>query len=184
MAADVVAPAHVRHLGGGDLVVPDDAGADVVAALFERAGVKVTRSPDVTGALWSKLVLNCAYNALSAITDLPYGELVRRPGVPQVMHDIVVECLEVARAAGIALEGDVFEGVDRIARTMPGQRSSTAQDLRRGRRTEIDDLNGAIVRRGESLAIATPVNRALHAIVKALETVSGSTTAGAPADRP
>jgi 2-dehydropantoate 2-reductase len=190
MAAESVAPGHVRHLGGGELVMADDAELDRVATLFERAGVSVRRSANVTGELWRKLALNCAYNALSAVTGMPYGELVLQAGVPRVMHDSVVECVNVARAAGIALEGDVFEGVDRIARTMPGQFSSTAQDLRRGRPTEIDDLNGAIVRRGEALGIDTPVNRTLHALVKAMEAraagaaLSGSTAATAPADRP
>lgn len=188
MAAESVGTGQVRHLGGGALVLPDDDAVAPVAALFEQAGIPVTRSANVAGALWSKLVMNCAYNALSAITDLPYGELVRQAGVPQVMHDVVVECVNVARGLGIALEGDVFEGVERIARTMPGQRSSTAQDLRRGRRTEIDDLNGAIVRHAEPLGIATPVNRTLHALVRALETRAGpataATAAGAPADRP
>jgi 2-dehydropantoate 2-reductase len=169
VAAENVAPGHVRHWGGGKLVVPADAGADAVAALFERAGVSLRRSGNVQGALWSKLVMNCAYNALSAITNLPYGELVLRSGMPQVMRDAVIECIRVAEASGVVLEGDVFEGVADIARTMPGQWSSTAQDLRRGRRTEIDDLNGAIVRRGVALAIATPVNRTLHTLVVALE---------------
>jgi len=129
----------------------------------------VELSDNVPGALWLKLVLNCAYNALSAITDLPYGPLVAQPGIPETMRAAVLECLAVAGARGIALPGDVFEAVDRIARTMPGQFSSTAQDVRRGKRSEIDHLNGFVVREGERLGIATPVNRALHALVKVID---------------
>ncbi|MCV4785566.1 hypothetical protein OFM36_39665, partial [Escherichia coli] len=76
--------------------------------------------------------LNCAYNALSAITRLPYGALVQGQGVEAVMRDVVRECLEVARAEGVEVPGDVWEAVRRIAQTMPSQYSSTAQDLMRG----------------------------------------------------
>jgi 2-dehydropantoate 2-reductase len=143
--------------------------ADIVA-LFARAGVPVELSDNVLGALWGKLLLNCGYNAISAIADVPYGRMVTLPGVAQTVHDAVVECLAVAAALGVTIPGDVFAAVDRIATSMPGQVSSTCQDLRRGKPTEIDHLNGYIVREGERLGIATPLNRALHALVKALET--------------
>ncbi|HEY9027526.1 MAG TPA: 2-dehydropantoate 2-reductase, partial [Burkholderiaceae bacterium] len=87
VATEMAGPGHVRHLGRGELVIPADiAGALPAAAvvqLFARAGVKVELSGNVAGALWSKLVLNCAYNALSAIANLPYGQLVQQPGIPQ-----------------------------------------------------------------------------------------------------
>jgi 2-dehydropantoate 2-reductase len=78
--------------------------------------------------------------------------------------------MAVAEAARVAIPGDVWAAVDRIATSMPGQVSSTCQDLRRGKPTEIDHLNGFVVREGERLGVATPLNRALHALVKALET--------------
>ena len=126
-------------------------------------------SDNVAGALWAKLIVNCAYNALSAITQLPYGRLVQSAGVPAVMHDVVEECLAVAKAARVDVPGDMHEATRRIAQTMPGQYSSTAQDLARAKKTEIDHLNGFVVRKGESLGTPTPVNRTLLALVKALE---------------
>jgi 2-dehydropantoate 2-reductase len=176
VAAEMAGPGHVRHLGRGELVIPADIGAsgaglssaDIVA-LFARAGVPVELSDNVLGALWAKLVLNCGYNAISAIADVTYGRMVMLPGIARTVHDAVVECLSVARALGITIPGDVFAAVDRIATSMPGQVSSTCQDLRRGKPTEIDYLNGYIVAEGERLGIATPLNRALHALVKALE---------------
>jgi 2-dehydropantoate 2-reductase len=123
----------------------------------------------VRGASWAKLILNCAYNALSAITQLPYGRLVKGEGVTAVMRDVIDECLAVAKADGVTIPGDVDAAVRKIAETIPGQYASTAQDLARGKRTEIDHLNGLIVRRGEALGIATPANRLLHAIVKLIE---------------
>jgi 2-dehydropantoate 2-reductase len=173
VASEMAGPGHVRHLGRGELVLPIEGpggralGNDAVARLFIDAGVPVELSGNVAGALWIKLVLNCAYNALSAITDLPYGPLVAQPGIPETMRVAVLECVAVAEALGIVFPGDVFEAVDRIARTMPGQFSSTAQDVRRGKPSEIDHLNGLVVREGERLGIPTPMNRALHALVKA-----------------
>ena len=171
VATEMAGPGHVRHHGRGELVIaPSPASADVAATLGS-AGVPVQVSDNVAGALWAKLVLNCAYNALSAITRLPYGEIMNNPGlaVPQVMQDIVHECQRVAQARGIALPADTLDAVLHLAATMPGQMSSTAQDLARGKRSEIDHLNGYIVRRGEALGIATPVNRLLHTLVRLLE---------------
>ncbi|HEV7914460.1 MAG TPA: 2-dehydropantoate 2-reductase [Albitalea sp.] len=169
VATEMVGPGHVRHHGRGELVIgPETAGADL-AALFEGAGVPVQVSDNVTGALWTKLVLNCAYNALSAISQLPYGRLVQGAGVDAVLHDVVQECLAVAERSGVTPAGDVHDAVRRIPLTMPAQFSSTAQDLARGKTTEIDHLNGSIVRRGESLGIPTPANRLLHTLVKLLE---------------
>src|SRR5262249_12941080 len=92
----------------------------------------------------------------------------------EVMRDAVHECLAVARADRVAVPGDIWDAVERIARTMPTQLSSTAQDLARGKRTEIDDLNGYVVRRGQALGVATPVNHALWALVRLIESRQGA----------
>jgi 2-dehydropantoate 2-reductase len=176
VASEMAGAGHVRHLGRGELVLPTVGPPGLapanpeLARLFAAAEVPVELSDNVPGALWSKLVLNCAYNALSAITNLPYGPLVAQTGIPETMRAAVLECVAVAQALGIVFPGDVFEAVDRIARTMPGQFSSTAQDVRRGKRSEIDHLNGFVVRAGGRLGIPTPVNLALHALVKVLDT--------------
>ncbi|MET0382578.1 MAG: 2-dehydropantoate 2-reductase [Burkholderiaceae bacterium] len=176
VASRMDGPGHVRHLGRGELVIPAqlDGGASApasadVAALFERAGVAVERSGNVVGALWGKLALNCGFNAISAIADLPYGRLVGLPGVAQTLRSAVLECLAVADALRIAIPGDVFEAAAAIARTMPDQVSSTCQDLRRGKPSEIDHLNGFVAGEGDRLGVPAPVNRALHALVKAIE---------------
>lgn len=179
VAAAMEAPDHVRHHGRGELVLarwapaPGQATPEAVQASFGQAGIAVELADDVDAALWSKLVLNCAYNALSAISRQPYGVLIRAEGVEAVMRDVVAECQAVARASGVALP-DPWPAVLRIAASMPGQHSSTAQDLARGKPSEIDHLNGFIMRRGQALGIATPVNRALHALVKLLESPPAS----------
>lgn len=169
VASEMAGPGHIRHHGRGELVIGRAASSNELVTLFAGAGVPVQVSDNVAGALWEKLILNCAYNALSAISQLPYGRLVQGEGVQAVMRDVVQECLAVARAGGVAVPDDVWESVQRIAETMPTQSSSTAQDLARGKVTEIDHLNGFIVRTGEARGIATPVNRVLHALVRLLE---------------
>jgi 2-dehydropantoate 2-reductase len=155
--------------GRGELVIePSKASNDVARALI-AAGVPTDISDNVRGALWAKLILNCAYNALSAITQLPYGRLVKGEGITAVMRDHVDECVAVAKADDVKIPGNVDAAVRKIAETVPGQYSSTAQDLARGKRSEIDHLNGLILRRGEVLGVATPANRLLHAIVKLIE---------------
>ena len=82
------------------------------------------------------------------------GGWSRAPALPAVMRDVVDECLAVARAAGCRCPGDMHEAVRRIAQTMPAQYSSTAQDLARRKKTEIEHLNGFVVRKGEALGVA------------------------------
>ena len=169
VATEMAGPGHVRHHGRGELVVAPEVASSELKALFGGAGVPLQASENVAGALWMKLIVNCAYNALSAITQLPYGRLVQGEGIEAVMRDVTDECLALARALGVQVPGDAHEAVRQIARTMPTQHSSTAQDLARGKRTEIDHLNGYVVRKAEALGIAAPVNRTLHALVKRME---------------
>lgn len=169
VATEMAGPGHLRHHGRGELVIePSTRSADLARALVE-AGVPTEISDNVRGALWAKLILNCAYNALSAVGRMAYGELVQRPGVRDVMRDVVAECRAVAAADGVTLPGDVDTAVRRIAETMPSQYSSTAQDLMRGKPSEIDFLNGFVVRRGEALGVPTPANRVLWTVVRLVE---------------
>jgi 2-dehydropantoate 2-reductase len=126
-------------------------------------------SDNIAGALWEKLVVNCAYNALSALSDLPYGKMIAGTGIREVMKDVVEETLAVAKASGVSMAPDLLAKTYRIAEAMPTQFSSTAQDLQRGKPTEIDHLNGFVARRGAALGVPTPVNRLLHALVRLKE---------------
>jgi 2-dehydropantoate 2-reductase len=85
------------------------------------------------------------------------------------MRDVMDECLAVAAAAGVKVQDTTWQAVERIADSMPTQLSSTAQDLARGRPSEIDHLNGYVVRTGRRLGIPTPANRVLYAMVKLME---------------
>jgi 2-dehydropantoate 2-reductase len=171
VAVEMIGPGHLKHHGRGELVIGPSAMSTEMIEDFVNAGVPVQVSDNVDGELWAKLILNCAYNAISAIAKLPYGILFQNEGARDLMRLVVHECLAVAQRDSVTVPGDSWQGVERIAATMPGQFSSTAQDLMRGRRSEIDHLNGYIVRRSKSLAIDTPVNQALYSMVKLLESV-------------
>ena len=170
VATEMAGPGHLRHHGRGELVIEPSARCTEVAQALMAAGIPTEVSANVRGALWAKLILNCAYNALSAVGRIPYGELVRRPGVTDVMREVVAECRAVAEADGVTPTGDVDAAVRRIAETMPTQYSSTAQDLMHAKPSEIDHLNGYVVRRGEALGVRTPANRVLWTVVKLVET--------------
>jgi len=171
VATEMAGPGHLKHHGRGDLVIgsPHDKTNREIKARFEAAGVPVAVSDNVAGELWAKLVVNCAYNALSAISQLPYGRLIEGAGVREAMRDVVEETLAVARASGVATAPGLLEQTYKIAAAMPAQYSSTAQDLARGKPTEIDHLNGFVARRGEALGVPTPANRMLWTLVKLLE---------------
>jgi 2-dehydropantoate 2-reductase len=169
VATEMAGPGHLRHHGRGELVIEPAAGSERAAIALRAAGVPTDISDNVRGALWLKLILNCAYNAVSAIAQRPYGENVQGEGVWEVMRDVVDECLAVARADGVQVPGDAHAAARKLVESMPGQYSSTAQDLARGKPTEIDFLNGYVVRRGEALGVATPANRVLWALVKLIE---------------
>lgn len=191
VATEMPAPGAVVHHGRGDLVIGHLAGragpaggppADLQALVdgFAAAGVPVRISPDVRAELWSKLMVNCAYNAASGLAQATYAQMATLPGVVALQEAVVREVVAVAAAEGVPLPlAPALDAMHRIAVTMPGQRSSTAQDMARGKPSEIDHLNGFIARRGAELGVPTPVNQALHALVKLAE---AARAAAGPAD--
>ncbi|MCK2052858.1 2-dehydropantoate 2-reductase [Methylobacterium sp. 37f] len=173
VATEMVGPGHVKHHGRGDLVIGASTTSLEIAAAFAAAGIPTQVSARAVDALWGKLVVNCAYNALSAITQLPYGRLLAVPGIASVMADVVAECVAVAEASGVAVPGDILDRVLALAAAMPDQHSSTAQDLAQGRPSEIAHLNGLIVRKGAETGVPTPVNRLLSTLVQPAEARGG-----------
>ena len=175
VAASVPESGYVKHVGRGDLIVgPPGEKSERVAQLFERAGVGCRISDNIEGELWKKLVWNCALNAISALGRARYGRVAASGDARELLKNIVDEVMAVARAAGIVMPGVVdsgagFVGAMKIATDMEGAFSSTAQDIQRGKRTEIDSLNGYIARRGAELGVGTPVNHALFTLVKLFE---------------
>jgi 2-dehydropantoate 2-reductase len=169
VATEMVGQGHVRHHGRGDIVIGPSAEDDRLLQTFNTAGIPTIVSKDVHQALWQKLVINCAYNALSAVSQMPYGPMGEIEGVAEVMQASAEECAAVARACGVPITVPELDALLALTRTMPKQTSSTAQDLARGRPTEIDYLNGYVVRKGREARIATPVNLVLTTLVRMAE---------------
>jgi len=175
VAASVPEPGQVKHVGRGDLIFgPRNEKTERVANLFSRANVPCRISDNIAGELWTKLIWNCALNAVSALGRAKYGQIAASADARRVVETLVDEVLAVARAADIHPPGledpkTAIAGAFKIATQMAEALSSTAQDMNRGKRTEIDSLNGYISRRGAELGVPTPVNRALYALVKLAE---------------
>ena len=176
VAAQMTGPGHLTHTGRGDLVIGHHAGwprrpnLEPLAAMFEHAGISCRISQAIAEELWTKLVMNCVYNAVSALTRARYGRMARFEPVRTLMQRVITETVAVAHAEGVSLsEPTMVAAAFRLGEEMSRALSSTAQDIARGRPTEIDSLNGYVARRGAALEIATPVSDALYALVKLLE---------------
>lgn len=169
VGSEMAGPGHVRHHGGGALVIGASPESEALAQTLQAAGIGTTIAGDIEATLWSKLVINCAFNALSAVAGIPYGPMLEVEGVRDVVASAVQEAVMVARASGVAMPEDILEQILKIPAAMPNQMSSTAQDVARGKPSEIDFLNGYVVRKGAELGIATPTNQALQVMVKLAE---------------
>jgi 2-dehydropantoate 2-reductase len=162
-------PGHIRHHGGGALVIGASAASEVLAQTLNAAGIQTTIAGDIEATQWTKLITNCAFNALSAVARIAYGPMMEVEGARDVIASAVQEATNVARACGVTIPQDLAEQILKTPAAMPKQKSSTAQDLSRGKRSEIDFLNGYVVRKGAELGIPTPTNQALQVMVKLAE---------------
>ena len=175
VAASVPEPGRIKHVGRGDLTLgPKTEKTERLATIFTRAGIPCRISDNIAGELWTKLLWNCALNAISALGRVKYGQIAASDDARQVVKSLVEEVFAVATAAGIRLVGvedasAAFAGAIKVATQMAGALSSTAQDMLRGKHTEIDSLNGYISRRGAELGVPTPVNHALYTMIRLLE---------------
>jgi len=178
VAASVPSPGTVKHVGRGDLVVgPRSVATERVASVFERAGVPCRISDHLAAELWTKLVWNCGLNAISALGKARYGDILANEDARQLVEGAIFEVVFVAKAAGVHLP--LFDdpkaavaGGYKIAQAMAATRSSTAQDMMRNKKTEIDSLNGFVVRKGRELGVPTPINHALFTLVRLAESAS------------
>jgi 2-dehydropantoate 2-reductase len=195
VAASLPEPGRIKHVGRGELVVgdvkniafsPDNAVRreliESIPDLFLRAGVPCRVAEDIRVELWTKMVMNCAWNAVSALTRSTYGRAGKDPLVLELILASAREAIAVGCAEGVPLnEAKLIEQGIRTGEVLALAISSTAQDILRGKRTEIDSLNGYIVKHGAALGIAVPTNQTLYALVKLLEKTSAKAVSAAPA---
>lgn len=172
--ATLLGPGHIRHAGWGKTYIgPLDSGmndrAAQIAQVFREAEIDAEVSPNIRELIWDKLLVNVGINALTALTDMKNGELLDYPETLRLMEALVSEAAEVARKKGIRIEGDPLEQTKSMVEATRANRSSMGQDIDYRRQTEIDAINGAVVREAEKFGLSVPFNRAVTDLVKAIE---------------
>jgi len=172
--ATLLGPGHIRHAGKGKTFVGelDHRGTDRtrrIAQMFSEADIETEVSTNIHDLVWDKLLINVGINALTALTGLKNGQLLDYPETLRLMEGLVSEAAGVARKKGIRIEGNPIEKVKTVAQATRDNRSSMGQDFDFRRRTEIDVINGAIVREAERLGIPIPFNRTITDLVKVIE---------------
>lgn len=174
LGATLLRPGVVRHAGAGVVYLspptPEHAAFAPLVAVLQAAGLTVQVVANARGLVWGKLAVNAAINPLTAVHDLPNGQLTQRPFLRRVMATAAREVEAVAAAQGITLPfPDAAAQAYRVASDTFHNRSSMLQDVANGRPTEIDAICGAVTRHGEQFGVPTPVNRQLWAWVRRLE---------------
>ena len=177
VATSMVDVSHLKHFGRGELLIGDMSSnlqssnsLRAIAELFQGAGVPCEVSSTIKRELWLKFLVNCSYNAISAIGQITYGDMVKQAEICQLLESLTKEFLMVAHKEGVDISFEEAQAINqKIAVTMSGQRSSTAQDLMKGKPTEIEFLNGLIVRKAREFGISVPSHQAMYALVKMLE---------------
>jgi 2-dehydropantoate 2-reductase len=172
--ATLLGPGKIRHAGWGKTFIGelDHRETDRVsgiAQVFQKAEIETDVSSNIQRLVWEKFLINIGINALAAVTGLKNGQLLDHPETLMLMEAMVSEAVEVARKKGISIEGNPIEKVKAVAEATRTNRCSMGQDLDNRRRTEIDAINGALVREAERLGMAVPYNRMITNLVRVIE---------------
>jgi len=176
-ALSMSAENEVSYQGGGKLVLgrpidSDNADHDLnqLAGIFQRASCQVSISSNINHDLWSKWIINCAFNALSALGQINYQDLIQQANIPEMIDAIVQECFALAKAEKVSLDEQfILSQIQNVAIQWPLQKSSMAQDLMAKRPTEIAELNGLAQEKGALYNVPTPLNTLLTTLVKMQE---------------
>ena len=172
--ATLIRPGYIRHAGWGKTYIGELDGkitdrAAHIAQIFSDVGIETKVSPHIHDLVWNKLLTNVGINALTALTGLKNGQLLDYPETLRLMEALVSEASEVARKKGIQIEENPIDKVKAIAEATRKNRSSMGQDFDYRRRTEIDAINGVVVREAERLGISAPYNQMITDLVKVIE---------------
>jgi 2-dehydropantoate 2-reductase len=170
----------VRHAGQGETVVGEAGGgterAARVAELMSGAGIGAGVTNDLEGLIWSKLTINAAINPLTALLRVKNGALAESEPALAIMRLAVAEVVEVCRRRGTKLAHPApYDKAVAVARATANNISSMLQDVRAQRKTEVNYINGAVVKAAQELGVAAPVNEALTRLIEAVEAAYGRT---------
>lgn len=175
-AGHPIAPGHIGFdIKGDTWIGPFEpthtsmAKVEELAGLITRSGMNTIALPDARGAQWTKLIFNAATNPVGALTMLHHGAATRFAPTGQLFGDLIAEGESVAKALGISLHADPRALVQKGASAPGKHRASMLQDVLARRQTEVDFMNGAIVKSGEQTGVPTPLNKAMWELIKGLE---------------
>lgn len=173
--ATLIDTGKIRHAGRGETVIGTIDGKTpveirAIREIFNKVGLETKMTRDIKSLIWSKLIINVGINALSAITRLPNGKLTEFEGTKRILRDAVTEATRIAKRKRIKLIfDDPLAKVEAVCESTSSNLSSMLQDVLRKKRTEIDFINGVIVRLGQELGISVPTNKILVDLVKTIE---------------
>ena len=172
--ATLLKTGHIRHGGAGKTFLGELDGkltdrVTQIARMFVKAGIETETSSHIQDLVWEKLFVNVGVNALAALTGLKNGQLLDDPEAFRLMEALVSEAVEVARKKGIRIEGEPMERVKAVIEATQENRCSMGQDVDYKRRTEINAINGAVVREAARLGISVPYNQMITDLIKVVE---------------
>ncbi len=172
--ATFLGPGRIRHAGWGKTYIGELNGKETprvtqIAQLFTKAGIETEVSSNIQSLVWNKLFINVGINPVAALTGLKNGRLLDYAETLRLMETLVTEAIAVARKKGIPIEGNPLEKVKAVAEATRENRCSMGQDIDHRRKTEIDAINGAVVREAERLGIAVPYNQMITDLIKVIE---------------
>ena len=173
--ATLIEPGKIRHAGKGETIIGTIDGKTpvemrAIREAFNKAGFETKMSRDIKSLLWSKLIINVGINALSAITRLPNGKLIQFEGTKRILRDAVTEATRIVKRKRIKLIfDDPLAKVEAVCESTSSNLSSMLQDVLRKKRTEVDFINGVIVRLGQELGIDVRTNKFLLDLVNTIE---------------
>lgn len=168
--ATVIAPGRIMHAGEGETVIGGGKAAGEIVSAFQKAGFKARAVDDIRPFIWGKLIINAGINALAAVTRLKNGRLPELTGTRRIMEEAVREAVTIVKAKNIDLPyPDPVGRVVDVCRATAGNVASMLQDVLNKKQTEIEAINGAIVREGAALGIPAPVNSTLTSLVQAIQ---------------
>ncbi len=165
----------IRHAGRGETIIGTLCGKTpvemrAIREAFNKAGFETKMTRDIKSLIWSKLIINVGINALSAITRLPNGKLTQFEGTKRILRDAVTEATRIAKRKRIKLVfDDPLAKVEAVCESTSGNLSSMLQDVLRKKRTEVDFINGVVVRLGQELGIEVPTNKFLLDLINTIE---------------
>jgi 2-dehydropantoate 2-reductase len=174
MAARLIKPGYVQQTGEGKVTLGLHPRLANLREAMTKSGFQVESNADPQSLLWGKLVINASINPLTAILGITNGGLLAQADIRELLHEIATEAEFIAYHKGVRLPyQDPIDMVEQVARNTAANQSSMLMDIRNGRPTEIDAINGAIVHAGEEAGVPTPVNRVLWQLVRGLDSLSG-----------